>query len=296
MGIENLNRWHWILVGLVAGLALGYVWTSAGNEPDVPRVAQDDFERKIVLKHPRTEEPLIRDVVIGPPIEARLLGDGTREVIQVVTFDELKDTRDRQSTAYVRRWLDAHVPYKPRRHVEAKPDMTIADYLAQVKAKNDFVTYRTGYEQIPWVSYAIWIGGCVLVIGGIWPTIINLLIRAGLAKKPVEKKEEYDLERFGKTPEPAIAQVQPGPKITAEDEDRLAEVTAKLEQELAGAGLSHTSGTAAQGGAADAPAVRQLSAGPIEPSNLVPVHDDEPKEYKGEFYPVVRPVHHKKED
>ena len=68
--------------------------------------------------------------------------------------------------------------------------------MKAVQEENKLVTYQFAWWEVPKYQYAIWTAGCLVVIGGIWPTIINLLIGAGLG--PKKKEEDYDLNRFGR--------------------------------------------------------------------------------------------------
>ena len=47
MHIQDLKRWHWILIAIPIGAALSYAWTSI--EPSVPRhIGQETFEQQLV--------------------------------------------------------------------------------------------------------------------------------------------------------------------------------------------------------------------------------------------------------
>src|SRR5690606_5081434 len=100
--------------------------------------------------------------------------------------------------------------------------------------------------------------------------------------KPKEKKVKFTASK----PEPAP------PAKPQLDEAEIAEVAAAYEQRLA-AGASEGDAVDASDQPAAEP-IRQLDGGPVEP---IPVphnpEDDEPKEFVGEFYPVVKATHKK---
>jgi hypothetical protein len=65
-----------------------------------------------------------------------------------------------------------------------------------------------------------------------------------------------------------------------------------MEKDLAAAGMQMTSGGEAASGAGSSSTtpVKALTGAAVEPVGA-PKADDEPKEYKGEFYPVAKPHH-----
>ena len=67
------------------------------------------------------------------------------------------------------------------------PDSALA-YLKSLKAQGriDF-TYE--WWRAPRVSMAAWIAGCLVVIGGLWPTLVNLLVY-GTLSRPLEEKAQ----------------------------------------------------------------------------------------------------------
>lgn len=223
--------------------------------------------------------------------EARTLELGKR--VNLVTYQKLRFDPKSKKNVLVNRQFIAEIPFVPpgSQGTQVDPTMTVARYLDELQKRYSFVSYSNGWWTAKPASYALWTIGSVVVIGGLWPVVINAMIGAGMGRKrdagePAFKLSKYKSTSHASTPAPAK------PKVTADDEKRLHEMTDKLEHDLAGAGLAMTQ--AAPAAAAATPAgVRKLEGGPLETASLAPNPDaDDEIEVKGEYYPVL--IHHKK--
>jgi hypothetical protein len=126
----------------------------------------------------------------------------------------------------------------------------------------------------------------VLLIGGVWPSVISLMVGAGLGFQGEEKGPEYDLERFKAEAE---AKKAAGHVATPQELAHLRELEEELEKKLAAqrAGLPMPEDEEA------VPAgTKKLDGGPLEA--FVENKPAEEHDYKGEFYPVDRHVNKKK--
>jgi hypothetical protein len=183
-------------------------------------------------------------------------------------------------------------PYKPSFYtgVQAKPDMTVVDFLTEYerldREKNkEKAAFSWGFawsEQPKWI-WLMWTGGAVIVVGGIWPFILNLLIGAGFGRPPRSKEKEYDLSRFGKgAPE---KKEEKKAVVTQEDMDQLKALEAELEAKLRAEGKIPPPAPVGPRGAA---AVRKLSAKPVD-APATPAKPEEKKEFgasREDFYPT----------
>ncbi|MGD0461254.1 MAG: hypothetical protein ABSB74_02080 [Tepidisphaeraceae bacterium] len=171
---------------------------------------------------------------------------------------------------------------------------TISDFLL---AANELIVRQQGANAIPvsfrytwWESanhvYAIWMIGSFLVVGVIWPALLQVMVKGGLGRT---KPEEFDLRRYKPSPVPS-AVAKPTTVVTKDDMQQLREMEEALEASLKASAA--TSGPAAEPQAQPAaPAIKVL--GGSEPAAALPQTPEEPKEYQGEFYPVVRPAEKK---
>lgn len=298
MGIENVKRWQWVLIGALAGSALAFMNASAEPGAGLRSLSAAEFEREIALKEVPGDQPNLRKVTVHPP----LIGAYDKPVY-VVTMDRAVYDRKEKGWRYQPYALQAEVPYvsgPPRSGAAPAVDTnrTVLTALTEMAAKNPAVKFRYAWWQETRWAYALWMVGSVVAIGGIWPTIVNLLIGAGLGPKPKEK--EYDLKRFerpaGAAAEDDALGGKPAPKVMSDEErDQLAAQLDKLEKSVNPGSLLTDVPAPVQGQKQGPTPVRQLSGGPVEIQAPLS-KEDEDKEYKGEFYPVAIPTHQKHGD
>jgi hypothetical protein len=167
-------------------------------------------------------------------------------------------------------------------------------------AANTLIRSQQGANAIPvtfhyvwWESanpvhvYAMWMTGSFLLIGVIWPTLLQVMVKGGLGRT---KPDEFDLSRYKPSSTPAAAP-KPAMAVTKDDMQQLQEMQDSLEASLRASGSTPGPSAAPQAQPA-APAIKVL-AGSAAESAAVPQTPQEAKEYKGEFYPVVRPIEKK---
>lgn len=161
---------------------------------------------------------------------------------------------------------------------------TVKDYLDQLKAKypSAAIPYRFAWNEVPMYNLAIWTVGMTVVVGGIWPTVLQFLLGAGFGRAPAEEEDER--YRLSKKPSKTAEKPKPSTELTLSDLDRLK----ALEEELAPA-LADAMNRPAAPTAAPPPPVPVLSAtAPAEPAKV----GEMPKPTKtfgatgGDFYPT----------
>ena len=171
------------------------------------------------------------------------------------------------------------------------PKYTVLDYLQQGAPGDKPATYRFGWWVKPRATLAISIFTAVALIGGLWPTVLNLLVGAGFGRP--QSESSYDLSRFKGEPEKAKAIPA---TMTDEDDQAMRELEERLMAGLSENGsnvspaeeLEETSATIAR---------RELNAKAVEtiPAAATPADQETDRSYMGEFYPVVRPAVEKKD-
>jgi hypothetical protein len=287
MGVENLNRFHWILIGAILGVVLAWSWASTSHHVEGYSSSDAaDFERDVIQKDP-TGRLLVSGIIVHPPEYSPVDGGEVNRV----TYKRLaKDRRGRYG--HIDKWFVAKIPYTPafrgRVQIQDPTKFTVETYLAEL-AKNNEIDFRNGWYLKP--HNAMMIGGAagVVLVGGIWPTLLGLMTGAGLGPKRKPKaKNVKPLWQYKSAPSPATAAKQ-GP--SAQEQAELAAVTSAYER---------TVGDAAQETPSDAPAatqaqteVQQLDGGPLEKQEPIKQSgDDDEIEVKGVYYPVL--IHHKK--
>jgi phage tail protein X len=175
---------------------------------------------------------------------------------------------------------------------------TVSDFLVaatkliarQRGAPAPAIRFRYAWWELPKYVYQVWIIGTVLVVGVIWPALIQLLVKGGFGRPVTE--EEFDLKRF-KPSAPERAAAVKTAVVTQSDMDRLRELEENMEATLKGGGSGAPAVAAAT--AADPAVVKPLAGGPAE-APVAPAAANEPEHYDGGvFYPVAIP-HKKPED
>lgn len=171
----------------------------------------------------------------------------------------------------------------------------VNDFL---KAADNFNRQQYGAAAVPvsfhylwWenskYTYQTWMIGTFLIVGVVWPAMLTVMIRGGLGKT---KPEEYDLKRFkggrdvATMPKPSVAQA------TVSDMQKLRDLEESLAANLKAGGAAPVVAVVEQPAVA-VPEVKKLAGGPVE-AVTAPAEPEEPKEYMGEFYPVVKPHGH----
>lgn len=159
------------------------------------------------------------------------------------------------------------------------PAYTLADFLADAKRQNPSLEYGYQYAWDPRFAYPGAVLASLIVIGGIWPSVLALLIGAGFGPA---QKETYDLSRFkGGAEEKKPARAGP----TEADQAKVRELADELEKKLlAEAGARGVAEGA--GASADEAPVKELVMAPVEAP--VEAKAEVSKEYGGEYYPVAR--------
>jgi hypothetical protein len=169
------------------------------------------------------------------------------------------------------------------------PTYTVRDYLNGLEAEraangtpaHPEIHYRYAWWMEPKALLWLSVGGCVLVIGIIWPTVLNVLVGAGLGPTPREKG--VSLRNLKATPVPVPMAKAP----TEADLNSLEELEESLLKSLE---TESDEGDAVTTTAVGPAPVRVLNAKPaVEPAApAAPPKEETPKTFKGEYYPVAR--------
>jgi hypothetical protein len=287
--LYELNRWQWALIGLLAGLALGgsrVAWGPAYRDSAARTLTQQLFEQAVLGRPGEWGSRLtLTDLVAHP---ADQWGD------QWVTgrFCEESDVRD-SSGKFVRTRMRgdfkyrATIPYHPLLQGNAVPAAypSVRDFLRAAgpnSQRPDKCAYA--WQEHTWSALGLWTAGAVLLVGGIWPTVLGLVTGAGWGRQPREKPA-IDLSRVAPT-----RSQPPTPPRVAEDQAQLIAVTEQMENELA----QEPEPPAPPPSPASPPAPAPQLSGQAVEAPAQPTEAD--KEYGGEFYPTVAHAPGKKEE
>ena len=289
MRIERIRRWQWILISLVVGWILGQLqqlpredWRSAYGQ----NMTQRDFERGLQREYNGVRH--FRDLVVYP--DRIQLPGGISKPIHIVAglyLDGGPPVKDGNERADWRpRCFVAEVPYKPLgpSTQPADPQLSVVDYLKSLKGTG--VSFRYAWWRDPVWAVRLWTAASLVVIGGIWPTLVNLMVY-GSIWRPRESKG-VDLSRV----KPTTTESAPKPSITAEDLAETERLDAQMEAQLAASPSEPVSSANVQ---SQPPPTRELNAAPLVPA--APETEKDPKDFgqgKDDFYPTELKTHTEK--
>jgi hypothetical protein len=268
MRASDIRQWQWVIISLIVGAGVGYIFQRAGEDLNGTYgdqlVSQRRFEESLLkLEQGR---PRFTDVAVHKQMVPDPKG-GTKAVYVVAGrfYEHPKRGVGKVEPGWRPKFFLADIPYKPATDLGrlGKPEAvqkftataqpTVVDYL-------DLLGEARGvqYTNAWWRTMGLksWMICSFLVIGVVWPILINLL-EYGSLRRPKEEKG-IDLSQVKAHEEkPAEA------AISDEDLDRLNALEAELEKNLAEAAP-----VPAAAPAADPKAVRKLTTAPLKPATV----------------------------
>lgn len=297
MGIDELKRWHWMVIGLLLGAIFGGSRV-AFREPNMsgPRsYVRDQFEEVL------WRNVDVRNLVLHPPINGQEWVTG--ELFRRDTanngprMQRVRKNATQPAQEWPGKWVsfpllasDEKLSSAPpsAANKEYKTNVTAREYLASLQ--KDFpggaqkLTYKFAWWEVPKAMLSIYTAAGFVLIGVIWPTIINLLTGAGFGRA-TKDVNDYDLSRFKSGGQKAATATK---NDTSAQDQRLADLNAKLEADVAGMIMGSNISDVQREDEEEAQAIRQLETQRLEVEAKAQA-EKQAQEYKGEFYPVAKP-------
>ena len=260
MDVQSLKRWHWIVIGLVAGslFAAAKLMSASDERLGGPGfLSQAEFERSLRVP-PAGSRPFVSGIVIHTGPRADLVR--FRQLTAALEYAELRFAAPR--------------PYRPLgESAPASENYTVGNYLTDMAATNPSLSFRTAWWDSAGPQLAIGATVGALLIGGAWPVLLRLMVGAGLGRKG---EPRYDLDRFHHGPDE-----KKDVTLTEVNCAHLAELEAEMLASLGSAGEAPIAPEEPGCRAAAAPPRRDLCAAQIEPAASAPAVPD--KAYDGQF-------------
>lgn len=294
MDFSGLRAWQWMIIGTIAGAAVGFAWTNRPTELDGRTGNRDEFRNLVkgsVAAITRGQQPVIRNIVVSEPER-----DPSNVLVYPVRYEYLDARPGRaflqQLNAAAKNGGKAPKPpepeWKPSGIYASTPflnDGSIIDYLKLSKLP---YTDRSGPGKYIPIYYGAAAG--FTVIGLLWPATIQGLILAGLAKAPPPrpKKEKKAKHRTGEDVDHMITK----PVEKKVDAGALDALNDAMEASLAST-LSSGGPRATTPAAIVEPVSTLMSSGSTPPPPDAPRAPDAPeekKDYAGDYYPVAKSV------
>ncbi len=310
MGIENLKRWHWMIIGGVLGCILAgaqiYFQETILNFFTHKNFSQQEFEN-VVESRLAGVGPLAQNVKVHHVYTGGYLVtfDVAKAYPLIIPSGQVPIGKARQIKLPPGRRIDdfsettfgilrvpgeSYVPWSVRRSTASQPaaaaNATVVTYLQ----KFPDLDWKVPWTEKSHLGSVAWVLGSIVVVGVIWPEILALMIKFGLHPAP-KHKDTYELSRFKSETE---APKKTAAEMTQSDLDQLEALEAELEKNLA-AGASPRAATIATATTA-APAIRKLegAAAKSKPAAPVAAPDKAFGATQTDFYPTE--VHGKKKD
>src|SRR4051812_34565621 len=148
MHVEDLKRWHWVVIAIGIGLALSYVWSSVEWDENLPTIGQPAFEAGLTTKAPAAGA--LGSVTGMPP------GEGKYKVLAEQYRNSIEPGKmDIRPVAYM-----ADTPYKAGmwRDGNGESYPTVLDYLKQAKSQDPTISYKFAWYRETWAVYTLCTG------------------------------------------------------------------------------------------------------------------------------------------
>jgi hypothetical protein len=180
MDVENLKRWHWILLGSVVGLLatgarLAMLRQGSGRGDRTTSLYK--FMDRVVRPPGPDGLPPVRNIVVYP--EIRLPG-ANNERSSLVTCEIL----ERASGKPVYKKYACYTPAGAA--TSSGPSVNgfaVREFLDATQQTYRHIHYRTAWWATPPMIIAIWGGGSLVLVGGVWPLMLSVLSRNGFGRK-----------------------------------------------------------------------------------------------------------------
>jgi hypothetical protein len=297
MAIEDLKRWQWCVIGCVVGAVAGsaYLYSLPHDKVGTQHVGPRVFEEQLVDGRDPTGRRVwkLQNLEIHPPSSMPVPGQRSAEK-PYISYDALLVRKDNPKLAdRVPHNLILEIRTPRDKSLAGKLDgLTVQEYLDKVNAaigkldKKRYarvkpVEYKYQWIETPKGAFPIYTLGGFLVIGLIWPTVVQMLVGHGFGR--VKSEEELALSKY----KPSKTQVKAGKAPPTQAEvDQLAQLEAELEAKLRS---GETAASAVTSAKPIKETVKVLNAGPLEPAREAPREASKPKGFgadAGDYYPT----------
>ena len=176
MPIQAMKRWHWLVISVVIGLAVGtareMAWeTSHDRLDDYATLLTSSKEFESALVRDVEGQRQFKDIVVYPYYRS---GGRKAHLVTGLYWDGRLESVDGQTVA---RWVPAcYVAPVPYRATLPQPGemASVLEYLAAVHASGGVEWHSARFS---WMGEPMFASSAisVIVIGLIWPWVINLL-------------------------------------------------------------------------------------------------------------------------
>jgi hypothetical protein len=195
MQIAALPRWQWIIIAIIVGTIVGFITDSADSRIyglDVQNFGtllpdQSQFENGLVQDYNGTH--LFNNPVVYPHWDVK--PDGSRKLVYIVTGDYWDGHPEEKDGKLIGqplpRCVITQAPYTPHLAIVDSTGIAPQQYPSVVEFLEALHrNYKVSYRYAWWALHPVltWVVGCLIVIGGIWPTVANVLAFGTFTRPP----------------------------------------------------------------------------------------------------------------
>jgi prepilin-type N-terminal cleavage/methylation domain-containing protein len=275
MKIESIKRCHWMIIGVVIGIAIAYGQFSLLGEKHiglgVGKMTQIEFEREL-------RAPPVAGLATFKEIRIYPRHEHDRVELQRLQFST---TGAKYSPAF----FIADRPYVPRgKDTPPHPRYSVRDLMAGTMPRDQLATVKYAWWQARAPRIIMGSVAGLAVVGGLWPMLLRMLVSAGY-RRGGKKSFEAKPERVASNAAPIQVAAKAANIASLE---HLRELEEEMMRNLRSKTADAPTEQPAPATTPSKPEVRKLEGDDhVKP----PTHTDEDHLYRGEFYPVDR-AHH----
>jgi len=286
MQFAALSRWHWIVIAVLIGLVIGLVRSADDGDLHGINVNgygliladQQQFENSLIQDYEGTR--LFSDPVIYPHRSTDAAGKPTLVYIVAGRYwdGHPREKNGKTVAEWLPRCFIATTPYKPRVGLSDGSGKVIQEFPTVIEFMGALRNrYGVSCRYAWWAVYPAWtsLGICTVLIGGVWPIVINLLTWGRFTRPPEAKA----LSLWGvRAPKAPPSTPKPAVQYSGPDD---------LEEQLHSAATSNPTSEEAS------TPNRLLATGPLDAVTQRPADEREFAADDDDFYPTERHPHAK---
>lgn len=200
--ILKLKRWHWSLIALAVGLLFAFNHNGVDIPLGVRSVSPQQFEFEVVQQPYFEEGQFVDDITVHPAMTG-VNGEKTQLVTMARwTFDKLSRRWNATESAF-----EAPIPFaKDLENDNSRMSGagTVMKFLQDARARRPSISYRYAWWEEPICIYCIAIAVSILLIAGIFPTLLQIVAAAGASSSNQAKPPTPSTTASSPVDEPAV--------------------------------------------------------------------------------------------
>jgi len=275
MGLSDMARWQWALLGGGVGLLAAFSYTSTEIDSGSPGPTDAFLNRigQVSAQPTSTGQPVLREVLVYPPVEGAY-----KKQVQVVKFNRLGIDPASGTPAVAQEMVLVELPIDRGGQTFSR----VEDAMKQAGQ-----AFATPWVRQPSVAYPMFAGVGIVFAGLFVPALLNVLSGGQIGLHRHERKKSKVNLYYQKNTKAPAKPVKAGPSL--EEQSKLDELTATMEQGLADFAKGSASGGTPVATSSTAPSPIRLDAGASEPARpIAQAEPEKPKNFTGEWYPVAK--------